>query len=309
MEIATVRLRWTPATDKDITDQQEMLSYRVELSRDKGFSGESVKINTQNGAITALPADLDDNTLWYWRVRAFDDNGAEGPISEVGSFVYNSGNDPPEPVSYLIEPADGEEVTAVGLNWRATTDPDPSDPVETLSYKVELSPEPNFRRGVVTVTTEPGITTTQPIDLADNTRWFWRVRAVDTGGAQGAFSPVRSLIYNTANDPPDAFQLLSPANGAVVEGVDVTLHWRPAKDPDPGDQVLYTIHIAGNSDFTTNQHRFPGISGAEFSVPGEIIGTGGAFYWKVSADDGEGGVTWGSNSDERPWSFTVKAAP
>jgi len=36
---------------------------------------------------------------------------------------------------------------------------------------------------------------------------------------------------------------------------------------------------------------------------------GVTYYWKVSAEDGLGGVSFGSGSDRAPWTFTVENPP
>ena len=305
-EVGSASLTWAPAPDPDIYDSPDKLSYRVELSQHQDFSGGIMAINTQSGVASAAPAGLTDDTRWFWRVKAVDRAGALGPVSEVRSFIYNAGNNPPGGVSSLLWPADEQNVNTLTLSWGAATDPDLTDPQETLTYTVELARDKNFGAGVVTLSTPAGITTLQPANLADNARWFWRVRAVDKSGAAGLYSRISGFVYNTVNDPPGFFNLTAPVNGAETSAGKATVRWTASADPDPGDKVSYAVYVATDAAFGANMRKFGGIAGTEYQIPSDALSTGGLFYWKVAAEDGNGAVTWGSGSDAAPWSFSVK---
>ncbi len=309
LEVKSINLRWSAAADRDITDTPESLTYKVEFAANQAFTENVATITTEPGVTTAKPQNLADNTTWFWRVSAVDDDGATGITSVVGSFTYNSKSDPPDKISGLIEPSDDAVVTSVSLKWLAGSDPDPFDLPENLSYKVELSQNETFTSGVIRLNTEPGVTTATPADLEDNNVWYWRVRAVDKEGLEGGFSSSGRFTYNTANDPPNRFNLISPASETIIEGRDVKLTWESASDPDPGDRIIYTVVLARDAGFTTGLGTFRDIDKPEFQVPADVIGEGGELFWKVSAADRQGQVTWGSGSDAKPWNFTVKLPP
>ncbi len=308
-EVKSVDLSWSAANDRDITDTPESLTYKIEFSTNQSFTENVTTITTQPGATSAQPRNLADNTTWYWRVSAVDDDGAAGIPSVLRSFTYNSREDPPDRVPGIVEPVDEATVSSVSLGWRAAGDPDPSDTPGELGYEVELSTDKGFASGVVRVKTEPGTTTATPSGLADNSVWYWRVRAVDKSGLKGDFSTPARFTLNLANDPPDGFSLLAPAKGSVINGRNVKLTWEKASDPDPGDRVGYMVVIARDAGFTTGLGTFRDISSPEFPVPADVTGEGGKLYWKVAGIDGQGAVTWGSDSDAEPWDFTVKPTP
>ncbi|NQT34529.1 hypothetical protein HQ587_05005 [bacterium] len=307
-EITSVKLAWSPAEDLDLTDTPDKLSYLVEFSRDRAFSGKIVELRTQPSVTTASPTNIEDNTTWFWRVKAVDDDGSTGlPSAEVRSFTFNSRNDPPDKIENLLEPSDNEQVTSVTLKWEAANDPDPFDPSDELTYRIQISRSRSFSPAneVIGLSTGAGVTTTAPDGLGDNQVWYWRVSAVDDEGAESVFSSPASFIHNIQNDAPQAFEISSPADGAQIDGKSVKLSWTEAKDVDPGDEVTYTVVIASDASFTTGLGTFRDIKGTEFTVPEDVIGTGGKLFWKLSAADKQGAVMWGSNSDNVPRSFTV----
>lgn len=304
-EVASVNLSWNASSDKDLTDPPEMLIYRVEFAEDALFTGRTKVIETKPGETSLTAPDIADNTTWFWRVAAVDDEGKAGLVSDVRSFTYNAGNEPPE-TTVLLEPSRGAVVASIELKWRPVNDPDPFDTPENISYRIELSRDKNFTTGVVQLTTKAGVTTSSPDKIEDNNVWYWRVQAVDDEGLTGAFSKVGTFIYNVRNDAPSPFSLISPADGAQFDSKTVKLTWERAVDVDPGDSVSYTVVIASDATFTTGLGNYRDRSGTEFNMPFDKIGQGGKFFWKVSAIDNKGVVTWGSDSNEKPWSFTVK---
>ncbi|NQU06824.1 MAG: hypothetical protein HQ568_12070 [Calditrichaeota bacterium] len=305
LEVAKVELRWNGVTDKDLTDTPDKLVYRVEFSRDAMFSGKIETVTSNPGVSAISSPKIADNTTWFWRVSAVDDGGLAGASSDVRSFTFNVRNDPPE-APVLLEPKEGAVVTAVSLKWEAVNDPDPFDATKSLVYRVELGKDRAFTSGVIKASTAAGVTVLKPDGVEDNMLWYWRVQAVDDEKLAGAFSKTDSFTYNVKNDAPAAFKLLSPAEGVEFETKKVKLTWESSLDIDPGDKVTYTVVIAADAQFTTGLGSFRNIKKPEFNVPYDKLGEGGKFYWKVSASDKTGAVTYGSGSGAKPWSFSVK---
>ena len=108
------------------------------------------------------------------------------------------------------------------------------------------------------------------------------------------------------NGPSHGFNLIAPTIGSELDSKNVTLSWQAAEDVDPSDNVIYTVVIARDAAFTTSLCTFRDIGKLEFKVPMNQIGTGGKLFWKVSASDKKSTVVWGSESNVKPWYFTVK---
>ncbi len=89
----------------------------------------------------------------------------EGPVSTVGSFIYNTANDAPSRVSELLAPDDKLEVTTVKVSWGAASDKDITDPPEKLIYRVEFAKDLSFTGETEVINTKPGITSLRLVCL------------------------------------------------------------------------------------------------------------------------------------------------
>ena len=313
-------LKFTPSADPNPND---VITYTVEIAvgeaanagrsqaafESRGHSELTVPLAEAEWNMSQLLNAFGDNRICHWRVRAVDNNGIASAWSPAAEFFFNSRNDPPDAVGDLTAPAEGAEVSLISLNWTPAQDPDPSDTPERLSYKIELSTDVNFMVESIVRTTPPGFTNLQVSGLTDNTTWYWRVSAIDDERSEGPASRTGSFIYNSRNDSPDKFNLLEPAKAANVGGSELTFRWQPATDPDPGDVVTYAFYIARDAGFSLSPQRIDKISVTEYTVGQDVLTGEGMYFWKVSAEDGEGGMTWGSGSDYAPWNITVKLPP
>ncbi len=309
VEVTAPHVSWGMADDQDIFDDQKSLFYFVEFSTDEQFGSGVLETSTNPNINKTTHVGLTDNTIWFWRVRAVDDDGTEGAASTVMSFHYNSKNDPPDRIDGGFSPVSDKEVASVTLSWNAGTDPDLNDNADNLSYSVELSQNSNFTGTTVSQTAAAGTNSIQVADLTDNSSWYWRVKAVDDEGLESGWSNINSFVYNSQNDPPTEFELTSPASGGSDLDVTVIFSWNPSSDIDPGGKVSYKLTIAQDAGFSVGSQEFTTDSRTSFTPPGGTIRPGATYYWKVVAEDGKGGATYGSGSDSNPWSFTTKAPP
>ena len=88
-----------------------------------------------------------------------------------------------------------------------------------------------------------------------------------------------------AGDAPTAFALLTPADEAVVEDLDVTLTWEESTDPDGGD-VLYTLFISPTDDFGhVDCDTLSGLTDNSYDLTGLDIDDDDTYYWRVFAMD------------------------
>lgn len=90
---------------------------------------------------------------------------------------------------------------------------------------------------------------------------------------------------NTDNQPPNAFELVSPEAGTEVIDLRPTLSWEAAIDPD-GDAVRYELFLDTESDPATMVAS--GLTETEFT-PEDRLSLVTEYYWKVVAKDDQGG--------------------
>jgi len=122
---------------------------------------------------------------------------------------------------------------------------------------------------------------------AENQRHWWRARAAD-GFENGPWSPVQTFLVDAYNQPPAAFNLLTPTNGGAVYDLTPPFTWDAAVDPDPGAGLAYTLIIGLNSSFTFKS-EVSGITDTTFDWP-DSLSLGTTYWWKVKAEDDRGGT-------------------
>ncbi len=275
-----------------------------------GISGARIQIAAAGWNAREIVDRFGDNIVCHWRVKAADNHGIVSDWSAPAEFIFNGFNDQPLAVANLATPRDAEEVANVNLSWEPGKDPDPSDTPERISYEVELATDRQFTQDVRTERSLQGVTTVSPRNLIDNTVWYWRVAAIDDEGAIGAKSATQSFVYNVSNDPPKTFRLLEPEKGTVFNAsagpLNITLKWERSIDPDPNDQVKYTVHISRNRDFPAGEMQYPNLDRTEFTPPAADFTESGTYYWRVVAEDAAKSTTCCEKGKTAPWHFDVK---
>jgi hypothetical protein len=153
---------------------------------------------------------------------------------------------------------------------------------------VQVSTSATF---ATTVVDQSGITgTSQAVSgLANNTSYYWRVRATNAGGTS-AWSSVWS--FTTVVAAPGVPVLMSPADRATEVEVNPTVQWQAVTGA-----VSYQVQVATSSDFGTLVLDQSG-TGTSSAVSGLTNNT--TYYWRVRAVNAGGTSVWSS-----VWSFTT----
>jgi photosystem II stability/assembly factor-like uncharacterized protein/fibronectin type 3 domain-containing protein len=270
----------------DATDQNTSLTldwdavtgathYEVQLSTSSNFTTTIVNQSTTNTYFDVTG--LSENTEYFWRVRAEDDD-SESDWSQVWSFTtLNPILDPPD----LVSPTDDatDQNTSLTLDWDAVTG--------ATSYDVQVSTSSNFTTTIVNQSTTN--TYFDVTGLSENTEYFWRVRAEDDD-SESDWSQVWSFTtLNPILDPPD---LVSPTDDATDQNTSLTLAW----DAVTG-ATSYDLQVSTSSNFTTtivNQST----TNTYFDVTGLSENT--EYFWRVRAEDDDSESDW-----SQVWSFTT----
>ncbi|MBD3166597.1 hypothetical protein GF324_08360, partial [bacterium] len=149
----------------------------------------------------------------------------------------------------LLSPLDEDEVDTrePTLTWEEATSSDPNDPVTyDLIYSVDdnafSSPDTIADLTDETYTFGPGV-------LTNYTTIYWYVHAKDanTAGTLSDQNPVDGTTWSFDIHepfPPNAFDLSSPADEAVItDDATVTLEWNATTDPE-GQDVTYRVFVS-----------------------------------------------------------------
>ncbi|MBI4179141.1 hypothetical protein HY522_06955, partial [bacterium] len=244
-------------------------SYAVEAAKNTGFTN-MVFTDTIDGVLTSDTLTGLYNDTYYWRVRAIDDLGNQGAYSSTRGFV----TDTIVNQATLASPADGHETTAVNflVMWTAV-----SDSVDVDSYALEVSRNPAFTAMVFTDTLDGALTSDTVTGLYNDT-YYWRVRAIDDLGNQGAYSPARGFVTDTLVNQAS---LASPADGHETTAINFQVRWNAVSDSVGVDS--YALEVSKISSFTTMVFTDT-VDGA---LTGDAV-TGlynDTYYWRVRTID------------------------
>ncbi|MBM3328408.1 MAG: hypothetical protein FJY67_02910 [Calditrichaeota bacterium] len=302
-EIATldeVSLTWKPATDPDYGSS---VRYRVELLGPLGKTYRHETVTTE----WTFTEGLENESTYRWKVIAIDNTGLETTARSEFTFAANSTPSLPRPVtpSGTTLDRDGE------LTWSASKDPDPRD---VVTYILQIAADGKFTSPLLSAaglgSQRVALTALAGHEnLRENEPHFWRVRANDQRGCASAWSPSGEIVVNLRNDPPVPFRITFPVEGDTLPGTELKIRWEASRDPDPGAKVTYTVGLAGDEEFAEVLFQMRRLDGTSYNVPPGMLEPGKTYYLRLSADDGEGGVTYGSATDSRPLRFTMKPAP
>jgi len=226
---------------------------------------------------------LDNDTTYYWKATATDEHGFSTE-TVAASFLVDISNNAPSAPS-IHSPAPGSEVASTEVDLVVANAVD--NEWDTLTYVFELDTVSTFDSpDFLTQGEVPEQETTTSChaeELADNTLYYWRVRA-DDGMSEGEWC-TGSFFVNTANDAPSGPVLKNPADQAWVNTFTPTLEIFPSSDADR-DAITYTFEVYADADLET-----PVVSGGtdacSWTLPISLDDS--AWYtWRVTAEDEHG---------------------
>ena len=240
-----------------------------------------------------VPADLLDNTHYWWRARGFD--GTLYSAWANARFMVNLFNDPPDAFN-LTSPNSGAEVasTVPELAWTNSIDKDG----DTVTYTVEIFKEAALTTRLATadVVENPSGTTrwVSTLVLTNHQRYYWRVTAKDPQGAQ-TLSSARSFVVSTGNIAPSAPVIQAPISGGESANPNTLLTIGNSTDAE-NDLITYVFEIDTVNTFNSGNKRASGqiIQGAGTSTSWPVTGLveNQRYWWRVKAQDGRAESAW-----------------
>jgi hypothetical protein len=247
------------------------------------------QIATDLTASEYAPGALAYATAYVWKVVARSAGGsAEGPPWRFTTVPFTPENSPPDtPCSPY--PADQAPSVAntTRLEWGCATDPDEDE----LSFEVYLGT--TMDPPLMATVSSPLHVPATPLDL--ETRYYWRIVADDGRGGRTA-GPLWS--FTTAapeNQPPSAPCNQYPPQLATGVADTTRLVWSCGTDPD-GNTVVFDVYLG-----TTQNPPLVATMAAPPYAPPAPLARDTRYYWKIIADDGQGGRTAGPL-----WWFTTE---
>ena len=244
-----------------------------------------------------VPRELNDNTWYFWRVRATD--GAIFSLWSYGSFFVNTENDLPGTFQ-ISTPGDSGEVGSITPVLEVTNSLDPDE--NRLTYTFEVYADIGMSALVASASDIPegeDGSTSWVVDtpLNDNAWYYWRAIVTDEHGATAETALV-SFLVNTQNAAPQAPAISSPAPGSEVALQEFDLVVTNATDPD-GDALFYFFELDRVNTFNsvarqTSGEITEGVDTTTWHVTDLEDNT--RYYWRVKASDGAAESAWTQGS-------------
>lgn len=243
-------------------------SYEFQISPDKDFGSDVSTYSTTGTSHTVDMTALNPSATYYWRVISRKKGYLDG-VSEPRS-IYNPGPEQLTPVT-LVSPAIGEQATSSQMTfvWKDAAND---------SYTLQICGNTDFGTGTKEYKTSAKSYTVDISGLNYSTPYYWRVINHRDGYYQDGTSVVRTFI--TKDEPSCAKPRLDwPEDGATLND-DIVF----VCSDDGNDKTVLEI----STDLNFANIVFTGTTGwhkespcLQYTVPAEVLGLNGTFYWRV----------------------------
>lgn len=246
-------------------------TYALQVATDPGFLALVLEKENLRGTSYALSG-LSLKTAYHWRVRARNSGGIS-EWSQVRSFT-TVGSLPLPPA--LAAPAKWSTGVPVQprLSWKPAA--------EATGYRLHVF---QLEAGLeTTVLDQGGITDTsyQMSALANDTVYYWEVKAVNTGG-ESFWS--ETWNFRTVIAAPTVPLLIAPAQRSTGVPVTPILEW------SGGDRAAaFHVQLALDVSFTDIRYENDSLTAPPHAVPPLAFGT--QYFWRMRSKNAGGISAW-----------------
>ena len=265
--------------------------YRIEMSEDAGGTWSRLVENSRSTRTRAADTNLSSGTTRHYRVYAIN---SEGPSEASNEHQATTAPNVPGPPRGLDAVATG--MTSIDLSWS----PPASDSGSAVAeYRIEVSRTGNSGWSREASTTDTDYSHT---GLTPDTRYFYRVHAVNSVGPGAPSNVVRATTDPTVPDAPT--NLTATAEGQ--SGIKLT--WRPP-GYDGGSLVTgYQIEFSADGGTTWEVLAVVNPNTIPPSHEDSGLAAGTTRHYRVSAIN-DVGTGEASNVDHATTDATVPDAP
>ena len=243
-------------------------NFDIQIAQDKSFDDLTINLIDYDSTQIII-SDLNDNELYYWRVRA--------KVSKTVTYwsdIYSFSTTQLKPDIVIVEsPVDSTNDASIPVtfSWKQA--------YLANSYQLQISDSNGFSFLSDTSVTD---TTILLSNFNSGTDYYWRIRSVNDSG----FSSW-SVIHNL-NIGVGGFEgplLIFPDNNAVDLGEQLKLSWETMKGADN-----YQLQIAYSNDFVDIFIDTTEVMDEELLV--QDLENGMNYFWRVRATDSESASAW-----------------
>ena len=216
--------------------------YTLEISKSASFSDIAFSATTTNNSYSSTNFALDGETKYYWRVTAKNENYTT-TTSSVGEFATSEL--PTIKVNLLLPYQTEQTISEFNFTWEAL---DGETPIESATYKIEISEAESFDKIFYSATTNNKIYSSKNIPLELNSKvYYWRVTA-SCNGYLTSTSEVRSFKSPTILNPT----LYYPYNNLTFDKdflfIALKSYIKINGEPDYADESI--LEISKTEDFS-----------------------------------------------------------
>lgn len=259
---------------RNITDQEinkDDIFYEFELYSDAAFRNPVEKaLHFPAGETTTSwqPLDpLSDNSWYYWRVRASD--GAAYSLWAYGSFFVGTEKIPPgdssisgqKPRTVIKNP--GKDAWVGIRSPELAVHPAQNPDGGPVAYTFDICADKGCKNRVLRhETIQPAFV--PPLELDNNTRYYWRTMAADSHGTTAGWSETALFFVRQTRPVPE---ITGKAPATAVQGA--AYSFTPsAKSADTEDSLIFAV--TGRPDWA----QFDKTTGRLYGMPSqEHVGT------------------------------------
>jgi len=143
------------------------------------------------------------------------------------------------------------------------------------------------------------------LSFPENTRGIYQVRLRTEDSLMGHWTKAIPFGVDMYADIPLPFYLLHPKAGQDTVKVNPKFKWTACIDPDLNDEITYTLYISPDSTFYEDTYIIRDIKETQYKFDDYDLEDNTKYFWKVSAEDKNGHIVWGSNSNFESRYFIV----
>lgn len=280
----------------------DLLTYQFQVSENIGFTSivaQSSDIAQGTGSSTSwtVPSGLFNSMTYYWRARAYDGSQYSG-WSGVRSFFVQVGQDQPPSIPEIYSPENGVNVSNLWPTLVIHNSIDPDGDFVYYQFQVSESSTFTIITAEISNYSQSSSSTTSwtvPVQLHDQTTYWWRVRAFD-GVTHSEYCQPSSFFVNTSspNHPPTAPSANSPGDGDVVYAVSPVIAVNNSYDED-WDHLTYYFEVWDNLRqimITASPAVAQNSRGTTQWQIDKVLQGAHRYYWRCRASDGNDYSVW-----------------
>ncbi len=264
--------------------------YRFELYKQQGCQGSFWSRVVIQPYFTpwALDSYWHQDGVYWWRVTPISGVDTEGPSSLCWKFVLDYDQRP----TVLAPPNNSTQIFVPEFSWTAVKG--------AAYYELQVDTESSFTPPIMRDWISVGTRYTPAETFANNADYFWRVRACNTAGSCGSWSPADTghkfrMAWNLE------LQQLTPTYAFLAVPYPV-FEWTPV-----AGAKTYTVEVADNIDFSPIQFTFGSIPTSRFANLSSWFYPGQSWWWRVRAADDGSNVS--NPSDHWRFSWATNGGP